>query len=280
MDPIPVPLQKFSHVHVDLVGPWPRTAEGHTSLLTIVDRTTRWAEAIPLHSTTAQVVADTFVASWVALFGVPATITTNQGMQFTGSTWQCMCKALGIKQVWTTAYHPQSNCMVERFHRQLKAALRARCSGGDWLEHLPWVLLGLRAAPKEEAGVSAAEATYGHSLVLASQLHPPPHAPQAAPAKMEIPSTIKPAKEKEKERAVGVQEATHVYLREGVVTGPLDSTYRGPYHVLIRERKKLLLEIGATRTRVSVDRLKPHVGAKTPEAAQPPLRGRQRKMAA
>ena len=45
----------------------------------------------------------------------------------------------------------------------------------------PWVLLGLRAAPKEEAGVSAAEATYGHSLVLPSQLQPPPRAPQAAP---------------------------------------------------------------------------------------------------
>ena len=279
MDPIPVPLHKFSHVHVDLVGPWPRTAEGHTSLLTVVDRTTRWAEAIPLQSTTAQMVADSFVANWVARFGVPATITTDQGTQFTGGTWQCMCKALGSKHVRTTAYHPQSNGIVERFHRQLKAALRARCSGADWLEHLPWVLLGLRAAPKEEAGVSAAEATYGHSLVLPSQLQLPPRAPQAAPVKVEIPSTIKPAKEAEKARVVGAQEASHVYVLEGVVIGPLDATYRGPYRVLVRENKKLLLEIGATRTWVSVDRLKPHAGAKTPETAQPPTRGRPRKKA-
>ena len=59
------------------------------------------------------------------------------------------------------------------------------------------MLLGLRAAPKEEAGVSAAEATYGHSLVLPSQLQPPPRAPQAAPEKVDIPSTIRLAKEKE-----------------------------------------------------------------------------------
>ena len=148
----------------------------------------------------------------------------------------------------------------------------------DWLEHSPWVMLGLRAAPKEEAGVLAAEATYGHSLVLPSQLQPPPRVPQAAPAKMEIPSTTKPSKEAEKKREVGVQEATHVYVPEGAVIGPLDATYRGPYCVMVRERKKLLLEISAARTWVSVDRLKPHVGAKTPEAAQPPARGCPRKL--
>ena len=85
-------------------------------------------------------------------------------------------------------------------------------------------MLGLRAAPKEEAGVLAAEATYGHSLVLPSQLQPPPRVPQAAPAKVEIPSTIKPAKEAKKTQEVGVQEATHVYVREGAVIGPLDAT--------------------------------------------------------
>ena len=134
-------------------------------------------------------------------------------------------------------------------------------------------MLGLRAAPKEEAGVLAAEA-----MVLPSQLQPPPRVPQAAPAKMEIPSTTKPSKEAEKKREVGVQEATHVYVPEGAVIGPLDATYRGPYCVMVRERKKLLLEISAARTWVSVDRLKPHVGAKTPEAAQPPARGCPRKL--
>ena len=82
-----------------------------------------------------------------------------------------MCRTLGSKQDYCL-YQPHSNGMVERFHRQLKAALCARFSGVDWLEHLPWVLLGLRAVPKEEDGVSAAEATYGHSLVLPSQLQP------------------------------------------------------------------------------------------------------------
>ena len=99
------------------VGAVAANNRGPHSSADVVDRTTIWAEAIPLQSTTAQVVGDSFVANWVARFGMPATITTDQGTQFTGGTWQCMCKALGTKHLQTTAYDPQSNGMVERFHR-------------------------------------------------------------------------------------------------------------------------------------------------------------------
>ena len=61
------------------------------------------------------------------------------------------------------------------------------------------------------------------------------------PEKVDIPSTVKLAREAEKVQEVGVQEASHVYVREGTVTSPLDATYHSPYRVLVRERKKLLL---------------------------------------
>ena len=81
--------------------------------------------------------------------------------------------------------------------------------------------------------MSAAEATYGHSLVLPSQLQLPPRLPQVPLEKVITPSTVKPAKEAEKVQEVGVQEASHVYVRVGVVTGLLDATYRSMYCVLI-----------------------------------------------
>jgi hypothetical protein len=56
--------------------------------------------------------------------------------------------------------------MVERTHGQLKAALRAQLAGSRWPEHLPWVLLGLRTAPKEDSGVLAAELVYRAALAL------------------------------------------------------------------------------------------------------------------
>ena len=68
-----------------------------------------------------------------------------------------------------TAYHPQSNGMVERFHRQLKASLSARLTGPNWVSQLPWVLLGVRAAHKEDVGASPAELVYGTELHLPGQ---------------------------------------------------------------------------------------------------------------
>ena len=93
-----------------------------------------------------------------------------------------------------------------------------------------------------------------------------------------IPSTIKVTKEEEKARKVGIQEASHMYVQEGAVIGPLDAMYRSPYCMLVKEKKKFLLEIGATRTWILVDRLKLHIGTTAPVVAQPPLRGRPRKI--
>jgi hypothetical protein len=106
---IPVPARKFSHVHLDLVGPLPASSEGHVYLLTIIDRSTRWFEAVPLRNMEASTCLDAYIASWVARFGVPETVTTDRGTQFTSALWSSACTSLGIKHVLTTAYHPQSN---------------------------------------------------------------------------------------------------------------------------------------------------------------------------
>jgi hypothetical protein len=163
------PVQRFSHLHLDLVGPLPQSSEGYSHLLTIVDRSTRWAEAVPLRSTAADSCATALIGGWIARFGVPQRITSDRGPQFTSAVWSALTTKLGIKSQLTSPYHPQSNGAVERFHRRLKDALRARLAGSDWPAHLPWVLLGLRVAPREDSGVSAAELVYGCPLSLPSQ---------------------------------------------------------------------------------------------------------------
>jgi hypothetical protein len=133
---IPVPASRFFHVHLDLVGPLPASSDGQVYLLTTIDRLTRWVKAVPLRNMEASMSRDAFIANWVACFDVLATATTDSGTQFTSASWTGTCMRLGIKQVPTTAYHPQSIGMVECMHRQIKDALRARGAGLAWHSHV------------------------------------------------------------------------------------------------------------------------------------------------
>ena len=173
------PATRFAHVHVDLVGPLP-ASKGYTHLLTIVDRFTRWPEAIPLSRTDAASVGSAFALHWIARFGVPMDITSDRGPQFTSDIWRALSETLGAKLHRTTAYHPQSNGLVERFHWWLKAALRACLASPSWVDDLPWVMLGLRTAPKDDLGTSIAEMVYGSSLTVPGTFVAPSSDPEAS----------------------------------------------------------------------------------------------------
>ena len=82
----------------------------------------------------------------VARFGVPSDLTSDCGTKITSSVWTQVFRSLGISPSTTTSFHPQSNGMIECFHRSLKTALRNCLAGSDWFLHLPLVLLGLRSA--------------------------------------------------------------------------------------------------------------------------------------
>ncbi|GFO10357.1 Pol polyprotein [Plakobranchus ocellatus] len=160
-----MPSRRFSHLHIDLVGPLP-PSEGFTHLLTIIDRTSRWPEVIPLSGTSSTDCAKALIRNWISRFGVPLDITSDRGTQFTSTLWGEIANQLGVQLHRTTAYHPQSNGLVESLHRTLKAALKARLQGPNWADELPWILLSLRTAPKEDIGSSAAEIVYRTPLTV------------------------------------------------------------------------------------------------------------------
>ena len=108
-----------------------------------------------------QVTSLNSLVEWISCFRVPVTVTLDRGSQFTSSSWSAFCRSVGIQHVMTTAYHPQSNSMVERMHRWLKAALVAHRSSSSFPSELPWVLLSLRSVPLEQSGVSSAELVFG-----------------------------------------------------------------------------------------------------------------------
>jgi hypothetical protein len=106
-----------------------------------------------------------FFKSWVSLFRVSAFLTLDRSVEFSSAVWSEMCSTLRISHGLTTAFHPQANGLEERIHRPLKDVLRVRLDN-HWPSHLPWVLLGLRAAVKKIAPFLQPRWVYGEPLTL------------------------------------------------------------------------------------------------------------------
>ena len=81
LTPLPMPDKRFDSLHIDIVGPLPES-QGYSYLLTIVDRFTRWPEAISLSDISALTCARAFLYHWVSRYGVPSTLTSDRGRQF------------------------------------------------------------------------------------------------------------------------------------------------------------------------------------------------------
>ncbi|TNN16796.1 Retrovirus-related Pol polyprotein from transposon 17.6, partial [Schistosoma japonicum] len=78
-----------------------------------------------------------------SIFGRELLAMYCRGRQFESGLFHALTKLLGTTRFRTTAYHPQFNGLVERFHRQLKASLAAT-NIPEWIDALPLILLGIR----------------------------------------------------------------------------------------------------------------------------------------
>ncbi|GFV92456.1 pro-Pol polyprotein [Trichonephila clavipes] len=76
---------------------------------------------------------------------------------------------MGSDRIHSASYHPQSNGMIERFHRHLKSAIIDHEDAG-WTDILPIVLLGLRSAMKNDLKATSSQLVYGTTLRLPSDL--------------------------------------------------------------------------------------------------------------
>ena len=280
----PVPERRFDHVNVDLVGPLP-SSHGFTYLLTMVDRTTRWPEAVPLTSLASVEMTRAFISTWVARFGTPSDISSDRGAQFTSELWSAVAQSLGVKLHHTTAYHPQANGLCERFHRSMKAALRASLKDSNWVDKLPWVLLGIRTAPKEDLQSSSAELVYGQPLWVPGDFVPGTTVPWSATlqrstlldnARLFAPVPTSRHGLPQSHIPGGLRTAAYVFIRHDAHRGPLRPPYEGPFRVLETGDKHFVVDMGGRPERLSIDRLKPaHLDLARPiDLAQPPRRGR------
>ncbi|GFW58944.1 integrase catalytic domain-containing protein [Trichonephila clavipes] len=113
----------------------------------MVDRYIIWVKVVPTPDITAKAVAGAFFKTWIARFGAPSKITTNQGRQFESRLFKALAHLLGIKRIRSSSYHPQTYtelCLIlfmSRIHCQHYRATDSNPSsveglGVEWLMHL------------------------------------------------------------------------------------------------------------------------------------------------
>lgn len=165
LQPIVVPSEPFDKVVLDCVGPLPKTKRGNEYLITLMDLTTRYPAVFPVKNITAKTVVENLL-HFFTTFGVPSEIQTDQGSNFTSHLFRQVMEDLSVYHVTSSAYHPQSQGCLERFHQTLKSMLKKYCleHNRDWDEDIDKLLFAIRECPQESLGYSPFELVYGREI--------------------------------------------------------------------------------------------------------------------
>ena len=267
-----VPNRRFSHVHVDIT--MMPESNGHHYLLTMIDRFSRWPAAVPLKDITTESVINALAHGWISSFGIPETITTDRGSQFTSEVWAQLLQTWGIRHSMTTAYHPEANGLVERLHRRLKESLMAICGDerDSWFSRLPMALLSLRTTLKPDIKASPAELVYGEGLAVPGDLLPSfagdngnlsqQRQNTLANMRLEVerlqPTQTSAHRIPHVHIPEDLQNATHVMVRRGGVNPPLTQPYQGPFRIESRTQTGVKIHIpGRGVEEIALARVKP-----------------------
>jgi transposase InsO family protein len=126
MQPSSIPAWKWDDISMDFIVDLPLMPRKHDSIWVIVDRLTKTAHFIPVHTTySAECYAEIYIDLVVRLHGVPKTILSDRGTQFVARFWAQVHESLGIKLIHSSSYHPQTDGETERVNQIVEDVLRA-----------------------------------------------------------------------------------------------------------------------------------------------------------
>lgn len=160
---------------LDLIGPLQRGPGGFKHLLVAIDKFSKWIEYQPITNIKSQE-AVTFFTDIIHRFGVPNSIITDNGTQFTGKKFLEFCDEHHIRVVWATVAHPKMNGQVERGNGMILQGLEPRIFnclnrvGKKWITELPLVIWSLRTSRSRATGFTPFFLVYGAEAVLPTDL--------------------------------------------------------------------------------------------------------------
>ena len=170
-----IPEAKWQEVSLDFITDLPRTQQGDTCILTVIDKATRMVHLIPCRETVDAVkTAELFWTHVGKLHGIPRCIYSDRGPQFCNKFWKALWQSFGTSLKYSSAYHPQTQGMVERMNSVVGQTLRCLVHGlrkeTNWRQILPTVEMSINSLPNRSTGYSPFYLNYGYHPVAPIQL--------------------------------------------------------------------------------------------------------------
>ena len=159
-------------VSLDLVGPlMPSGAHGDRYILTILDNFTRFFTAVPIPNKEAATVAKAFSEHYIAIYGCPVQVLTDNGREFNNGLLKEVLEILEIQHTFAPPYAPRGN-RVERWHRTLTHVLKALISmdKSDWADVLPWACFCLNTSVCKTTGATPFSLQFGREANVPLEL--------------------------------------------------------------------------------------------------------------
>jgi transposase InsO family protein len=165
----------FAVWNIDMVGPLRQAPGGFTHLLVAVDKFSKWIEARPIVSVHSEE-AVSFFTDMIYRFGIPNTIITDNGTQFTRKKFLNFCDDNHIRVDWLTVAHPKTNGQVERANGMILQGLKPRIFKrldkfrARWVVELPSVLWSLCTTPSRATRFTPFFKVHGSEAVLPTDI--------------------------------------------------------------------------------------------------------------
>ena len=261
-------LPRLQVIHMDLMGPL-EESDSNRYCLTMRDRGTGFLVMKPIPKKTSASVVDGIRSGFIANFGVPSTIITDNGREFDSAWFREFCCSLGIQHKRVSAYHPQANGFIERVHKTIKVSLKALDDPSEWASHLPLIQLFYNNQVSDVNVFTPFQLVFGQAASLPgafvnilSEEGPHPMFTSVIDAMVFFENMSHhrrlsrglPPREARLEKTLF--EAERVLVRVDNVVPPLHPRYRGPFQVIARFDKYCSIQCEDGLKNVSVDRLK------------------------